>query len=51
MINVFLLDGGANCRTFSRTLVFEMTVEIEDVRRNVNTCFPKIAEDGTLLHS
>ena len=51
MINVYLLDEDANCRTFSRTLVFAVTMELENVRRRVNTCFPTIVEDETLSNS
>lgn len=51
MINVYLLHEDANGRTFSRTLAFAVTVELEDVRRKVKTCFPTIAEDGTLSNS
>ena len=51
MINVYLLREDANGRTFGRTLAFAVTVELEDVRRRVNTCFPTIAEDGTLSNS
>lgn len=47
MINVYLLDEDVNCRT----LAFAVTVELEDVRRRVNTCFSTIAEDGTLSNS
>ena len=51
MINVYLLREDTNGRTFGRTLAFAVTVELEDVRRRVNTCFPTIAEDGTLSNS
>lgn len=51
MINVYLLHEDANGRTFSRTLAFAVTVELKDIRRKVNTCFPTIAEDGTLSNS
>lgn len=51
MINVYLLHEDANGRTLSRTLAFAVTVELEDVRRKVNTCFPTIAEDETLSNS